>query len=77
MTVTWGYVSKIGVRVKIRTYVEQDAITIRVKMDKFGRCHIGSKVFGSTLSFRHIKSSYVLAKFITTDGEVDRYTGQV
>ncbi|CAB4414564.1 unnamed protein product, partial [Rhizophagus irregularis] len=57
--------------------IEQDAITIRVKMDKFGRCRIGSEVFGSALSFRHIKSSYVLAKFITTDGEVDRYPGQV
>ena len=57
--------------------IEQDAITIRVKMDKFGRCRIGSEVFGSALSFRHIKSSYVLAKFITNDGEVDRYPGQV
>ncbi|CAB4443498.1 unnamed protein product [Rhizophagus irregularis] len=57
--------------------IEQDAITIRVKMDKFGRCRIGSEVFGSALSFQHIKSSYVLAKFITTDGEVDRYSGQV
>ncbi|GET56027.1 hypothetical protein GLOIN_2v1883106 [Rhizophagus irregularis DAOM 181602=DAOM 197198] len=57
--------------------IEQDAITIRVKMDKFGRCRIGSEVFGSALSFRHIKSSYVLAKFITTDGEVDRNPGQV
>ncbi|GET57970.1 hypothetical protein GLOIN_2v1775288 [Rhizophagus irregularis DAOM 181602=DAOM 197198] len=40
-------------------------------------CRIGSEVFGFELSFRHIKSSYVLAKFITTDGEVDRYPGQV
>ncbi|GET55364.1 hypothetical protein GLOIN_2v1786477 [Rhizophagus irregularis DAOM 181602=DAOM 197198] len=40
-------------------------------------CRIGSEVFGSALSFRHIKSSYILAKFITTDGEVDRYPGQV
>ncbi|EXX76721.1 hypothetical protein RirG_030520 [Rhizophagus irregularis DAOM 197198w] len=46
-------------------------------MDKFRRCRIGSEVFGSALSFRHIKSSYVLAKFITTDGEVNRYPGQV
>ncbi|GET57072.1 hypothetical protein GLOIN_2v1775288 [Rhizophagus irregularis DAOM 181602=DAOM 197198] len=46
-------------------------------MDKFGRCRIGSEVFGSALSFRHIKSSYVLAKFIMTDGEDDRYSGQV
>lgn len=36
-------------------------------MDQFGRCRIGSEVFGSDLfgsvmSTRHIKSSYVLAK---------------
>ncbi|GBC51791.2 hypothetical protein GLOIN_2v1775288 [Rhizophagus irregularis DAOM 181602=DAOM 197198] len=46
-------------------------------MDKFGRCRIGSEVFSSALSFRHIKSSYVLAKFITTDGKVNCYPGQV
>ena len=57
--------------------IDQDAITIRVKMNKFGRCQIGSEVFGSAMSIRHIKSSYILAKFITDDGEVDRYAGQV
>lgn len=55
----------------------EDAITIRVKMNRFGRCRIGSEVFGSTLSLRHIKSSYILAKFITNDGTVDCYPGQV
>lgn len=55
----------------------QDSITIRVKMNQFGRCRIGSEVFGSAMSVRHTKSSYVLAKFINSDGEVDSYPGQV
>ncbi|GET61741.1 hypothetical protein GLOIN_2v1765140 [Rhizophagus irregularis DAOM 181602=DAOM 197198] len=29
------------------------------------------------MSVRHTKSSYVLAKFITSDGEVDSYPGQI
>jgi hypothetical protein len=57
--------------------IRQDAITIHVKMDKFGKCCIESEVFGSTLSFWHIKSSYILAKFITNDEEVDCYPKQV
>jgi hypothetical protein len=52
-------------------------ITIRVKINQFGRCRIGSEVFGSSISLRHIKSSYILAKFITNDGNVDCYPGQV
>jgi hypothetical protein len=47
----------------------QDSITIRVKMNQFGRCRIGSEVFGSAMSVRHTKSSYVLAKFINSDGK--------
>ena len=54
-----------------------DSITIRVKMDQFGRCRIGSEIFGSTMSMRHVKSSYIVANFITADGEVDCYPGQV
>ncbi|CAB4428199.1 unnamed protein product [Rhizophagus irregularis] len=55
----------------------QDSITIRVKINQFGRCRISSEVFGSAMSVRHTKSSYVLAKFITSDGEVDSYPGQI
>ncbi|GBC32907.2 hypothetical protein GLOIN_2v1775288 [Rhizophagus irregularis DAOM 181602=DAOM 197198] len=55
----------------------QDSITIRVKINQFGRCRIGSEVFGSAMSVRHTKSSCVLAKFITSDGEVDSYPGQI
>jgi hypothetical protein len=55
----------------------QDSVTIRVKMDQFGRCRIGSEIFGSKMSMRHVKSSYILANFLTTDGQVDCYPGQV
>ncbi|GBC48175.2 hypothetical protein GLOIN_2v1775288 [Rhizophagus irregularis DAOM 181602=DAOM 197198] len=52
-------------------------IIIRVKINQFRRCRIGSEVFGSSLSLRHVKSSYVLAKFITDDEDVDTYPGQI
>src|SRR2546423_4366600 len=34
-----------------------DDIVIRIKMNQFGRCRIGSEVFGSSISIRHAKSS--------------------
>lgn len=55
----------------------EDSIVISVKMNKFGRCRIGSEIFGSNMSSRHIKSSYILAKFITRDNDVDCYPGQI
>jgi hypothetical protein len=54
-----------------------DSIITQVKMNQFGRCRIGSEIFGSMLSLRHVKSSYVLAKFVTNDGHVDCYPGQI
>ncbi|CAB4423725.1 unnamed protein product [Rhizophagus irregularis] len=62
---------------KLADEIIQDSITIRVKINQFGRCRIGSEVFSSAMSVRHTKSSYVLAKFITSDGEVDSYPGQI
>ena len=50
---------------------------IRVKINKFGRCRIGSELFGSVMSSRYTKSSYVLAKFVTNDNSVDCYPGQI
>jgi hypothetical protein len=55
----------------------EDANVIPVKMNQFGRCRIGSEIFGSNISSRHIKSSYVLSKFIAQDNRVDCYPGQV
>jgi hypothetical protein len=54
-----------------------NAIIIRVKMNQFGRCRIGSEIFGSAVSFRYVKSSFVLARFVTDDGSVDCYPGQI
>ena len=54
-----------------------DSIIIRVQINKFGRCRIGSEVFGSAMSSRYINSSFVLVNFITRDDEVDCYPGQV
>ena len=54
-----------------------DSIVIRVNMNKFGRCQIGSEIFGSAMSSRHITSSYILSKFITNANIVDCYPGQI
>jgi len=54
-----------------------DSIIINVKINKFRRCRIGSEKFGLTMSSRHIKSSFILAKFITKDDNVECYPGQV
>ena len=54
-----------------------DDIVIRVKMNQFRRCRIGSNILGSLILIWHAKSSYILAKFITNDGTVDYYPGQV
>jgi hypothetical protein len=55
----------------------EDSIVIGVKMNKFGRCRVGSEIFGSSMSSRHVKSSFILAKFMTFDGDVDIYPGQI
>ncbi|GBB87062.1 hypothetical protein RclHR1_13520004 [Rhizophagus clarus] len=54
----------------------EDSIIISVKMNQFRRCRIGSKIFSSKISSRHIKSSFVITKFITDDDIVDSYLGQ-
>jgi hypothetical protein len=55
----------------------EDSIIIRVSIDKFSRCRIGSEVFGSTMTSRYINSSFVLSNFIISDNRVDCYAGQV
>jgi hypothetical protein len=46
-------------------------------MNQFRRCQISSKIFSSTMSLRHEKSSYISVKFITNDDVIDCYSGQV
>ena len=55
----------------------QSSITIHIIMNQFGRCRIESEVFGSLMSNRHIKSSYVLANFVMDNRDIDCYPGQV
>ena len=55
----------------------KDSVVIGVKINKFGRYCIGSKIFSSLMSFFHVKSSFILAKFMTSDGEVNIYPGQI
>ena len=51
---------------------------IVVNMAKqYGRCQIGAEIFGSITLACHIKSSFILAKFINRDGSVDIYPGQI
>ncbi|EXX60018.1 hypothetical protein RirG_183740 [Rhizophagus irregularis DAOM 197198w] len=55
----------------------EGSIVINVKMNKFRRCQIGSEIFSSLMLSRHVNSSFILAKFVTSDGEVDCYPGQI
>ena len=54
-----------------------DSIIVNIKVNQYGRCWIGAKIFGSAVSPWHIKSSFILAKFINRDGSVDTYPSQV
>ena len=45
--------------------------------DQFGRLRIGSEVFGSVISPRHRKNSFILAKWVQRNDEVDVWPGQV
>ena len=55
----------------------EDAIIIQVKLDKYGRCQIGSEIFGSVYSSRYLKDANVMAKIVTKDGTVDCYPEKV
>ena len=55
-----------------------DSIIVNNKVSQYGRCQIGAEIFGSATSARHIKSSFILAKFVNRDGRsIDTYPSQV
>ncbi|RHZ79784.1 hypothetical protein Glove_140g43 [Diversispora epigaea] len=54
-----------------------NSIIIPLRINKYCRCQIDSKIFGSIFSFRHQKSSYILAKFVSEDDSIDIYLGQI
>ena len=57
----------------------ENYVAVTGKVTKYGRLRIGAEYFGSILSKRHIRSSYILAHFIdrNDDNEIDTYPGQV
>ena len=55
-----------------------DSSIVLNNTNQYGRCQIGAEIFGLATSARHIKSSFILAKFINLDGKsVDIYPGQI
>src|SRR5436190_24249916 len=50
---------------------EDSIIISHITINKFGQCRISSEVFGSTMSFCHVKSSFILVNFITRGDKVD------
>src|SRR5438477_1126794 len=54
-----------------------NSITVQGRINQYGKCQIGSEIFESAMSSRHIKSSFVLAQFVNQDGSVKMYPGQV
>ncbi|RHZ71625.1 hypothetical protein Glove_256g211 [Diversispora epigaea] len=54
-----------------------NSIIIPLKINKYCRCRIVSEIFGSTFSPRHQKSSYILAKFVSEDDNIDIYPEQM
>ena len=55
---------------------EEDYVAVTGQITQHGRLRIGAEYFGSILSKRHIRSSYILARFINNDNEIDTYLGQ-
>jgi hypothetical protein len=53
-----------------------DYVAVTGQITQYGRLRIGAEYFGSILSKRHIRSSYILARFIN-DNDIDTYPGQV
>ena len=46
-----------------------NSVVVVNKANQYGRCRIGAEIFGSVISSRHLKSSFILAKFINRDGK--------
>ena len=54
-----------------------NSIIVLNRANQYGRCRIGSEIFGSDMSSRHVNSSFILARFVNQDGSIDLYPGQV
>ena len=54
-----------------------DVIPVFKRANIYGRLLLGSEVFGSSYSKRHIKSAKILAQFTHDNGDKDTYPGMV
>lgn len=54
-----------------------DAIPVLKRANMYGRLQLGSEVFGSSYSKRHVKSAKILSSFTHDNGEKDTYPGIV
>src|ERR1700722_7408375 len=54
---------------KLFTEDSPGSVIVLDKANQYGRCRISAEKFGSTISQRHIKSSFILVKFINLDGK--------
>ena len=61
---------------KIHT-ASSDALPVLNRANMYGRLQLGSEVFGSSYSKRHIKSAKILAPFTYDNGDKDTYPGIV
>ncbi|RHZ51361.1 hypothetical protein Glove_480g6 [Diversispora epigaea] len=52
-------------------------IVIQSKIKQYGRFRLNSDIYELTIFVRHIKSSFVLVKFIQDNREIDTYSGQI
>lgn len=52
-------------------------IVVRPQINQFGRIRIGSEIFGSAITPRYLKNSFILANFIQENNIVELYPGQV
>src|SRR5437016_2275621 len=56
----------------------ENYIAVTGKVIQYGRLCIGTEYFGSILSKRYIKSSYILSHFIDErNNDIDTYPGQI
>ena len=54
----------------------ENYVAVTGDITQYGRLRIGAEYFGSTLSKRHIRSSYILAHFMNQhDDDIDTYPG--
>ena len=52
-------------------------IVVLPRIHQFGCIRIGAKIFGSVNAPRYMRSSFIRAKFVQTDGSVEVFPGQV